>query len=93
MQRKFSSERLGWRGSWGQLFRIIYTGLLAAAGKSCRWAMGTFCWPQGNVTLPLPSSDITVTVRWPANAPLVMDRGSAHLAGPLRPLSLTVRRR
>ena len=58
MQRQFFPERLGWQGRWEQLFRIIYTGLVSAASKTSRWAMGTFCWPQGYVTLPFLSSDI-----------------------------------
>ena len=74
MQRKFSSERLGWRGSWEQLFHIIYTGLLSAASKSSHWAMGTFCWPQGDVTLPFLSSDIKGLAerRSPSHGPLTL---------------------
>ena len=34
MQRQFFPERLGWQGSWEQLFRIIYTGLVSAASKT-----------------------------------------------------------
>ncbi|KAI4578876.1 hypothetical protein MJT46_000244 [Ovis ammon polii x Ovis aries] len=35
----------------------------------------------------------TITAHWPTNVPPVVDCGSTHLAGPLRPLSVVVRTR
>lgn len=88
MQRKFSSERLGWRGSWEQLFRIIYTGLLSTASKSSRWAKSTFCWPQGYIILPFPSSDIKGLAerRSPSHHPLEL-----HLSPTAVPLASRAR--
>lgn len=72
---------------------------LSAASKSSQRTAGTFCWPQGvcystiSIFRHQCLGRTTITARWPANVPPAVNCGSAHLAGPLRPLSVVARTR